>query len=1154
MSTVSPRTGRRRLPLVGRSETSAGRAPGPRRRWTPYAVGGGLLLLVAWFAPALVAHTPLFNSVVGSLTSDLQGQVRVSSASLGWLSPVTLTEVEVRDPDGQTLAKIPSASTERNLLSLVTGGGDPGLRLENPRLAITLDESGSNLERVLEKILAADPKDATPFSLAVTGGTLQVIDKTARREWTINEFALHFASPGNEDAPLTLKTSGTIEDAGQPAAFDVDLAIQRDALSSAGGASTGKLKLVAKRLPLELMAPAVRRAAGGDASQLAGTLNAELNTNWALGNVGLKTFGATGRVAVDELAVASPALGDRAVTLRHLEMPLDLRVQNGGLDIKRLDVDCDWGKLHAVGRLADWQAWAKGNLGWESLAPLARRAGELTGEIDVAALARAMPGLVRLREGTEVNSGLLNVTLTSQSIENGWGWNADVRTSRVEATHAGKRITWDKPIELTFAAEDVGAGIVVKQLRAHADFLQLQGEGNLDYLSFAATYELDRLANELSRFIDLGDWRLAGEGWTYLTWQRKNGDAFLADADIQVRGLALAAGGQSWNEENLVCNVELTGRLDKTRIEQIDAMRVNVDAQSDRGVANLAAPVAMHVAKSAWPFDVQLSGRIERWLARAALVTDQAAGWNARGDGQLACRVDYASDKIDVPRFDFKANGLEMETLGMMIREPTLEMTGSGSFSGEPLRWELREMTMKTTSLNARARDVVGRYSKSGAAEITGDVELSADLAKWNAAWQSKSATTPWQVAGKLQAVASIAERDGVLTADLRSEVKQFAAQYGQGPVVADPNVRVEARAKLDRRAETMELERGTIDAESLRAEATGTLSDVYARRELNVRGKVDYDLAKLQGLLAPYLGESVALTGRSSRPFALAGPLGGEFTNQLDAWSGEGSVAWDSARSYGFEATKGVLAGKLRAGKVEITPLDFMVNEGRFRLTPEVILSPAPGELRLPREQVMEQVRITPAMCAQALAYIAPVLAGVAEADGRFSMALDGGRLPLDDFRRGDLSGTLTVHDVRVSAGPLVAALAVVLSRPTEARIKEEAQVPFRLVQGRIYHQNLELNFPEMTVRTHGSVGLDRTLSILAEMPVPPKWVGGDAIGKALEGQTIRLPIGGTLDRPAIDQNELNRLAAQFVQDTAGRVLQQELGKQLDRLLGPGK
>lgn len=1151
MSTVSPRAGRRRLPLVGRSEAAPVHRTGRHRPWKRYAIGTGMLAAALWFAPFLVAHTSLIDRAVVSAAADLQGSVHVTSASLGWFSPVRLAGVEVRDADGKPLAKIPAASTERTLLGLLTSGDAAGLKLERPRIAITLDNQGSNLERALEKILTSADAGAAPFTLQVTDAEVQVIDALARREWTIRDFALQLSSPGQDDAPLSISTAGTVSDAGQTAPFKADIAIRRDPLGSAGSASSGNLKLTAQRFPVELLNHALRQTTGESNSQLAGTLDADVKADWTLGNVGLKSFGAQGKLVLDEFALTSSATGAKPIALRRVELPLDLRVKNGGLNVQRLDLQCDWGRLRAKGRLADWQAFARGELGLHNLAPLARSEGELTAEVDVAALAKSLPGVIRLREGTEVHAGDLQLKLTSQSSAPGWLWNADLRTSRVEATHAGRRIDWEKPIEVTFAAEDAGAGIVIKKLLAQSDFLQVQGEGNLDYLSLAATYELERLAQELNRFIDLRDWQLAGEGWTYLTWQRKSPDAFAADADIQVRGLAIAAGGQSWREDNLLCNVDLAGRLDASRIARVDQLKLHVEAQADRGDANLVSPVTMTAPSTIWPFDVQLTGRIERWLARAALLTDQAAGWNARGDGQLACRLDYASDKIDVPRFDLKAHGLQMESFGLLINEPTMEMTGSGSFNGEPLRWEVREMTVKTSALDARARNVVGRYSASGAPEITGELDCAADLARLTAAWRTPAAPTAWQLAGQLRATAKVEDRDGVLNADVQSEIKQFSAQYGEGPIVTDPNVRLTARGQLDRRAQTLKLEQGAVDAESLRAQVEGTIRDLTRQRQLDLRGKLDYDLAKLQGLLAPYLGEHVALTGRASRDFAFTGPLGAA-TDRLAQSSGEASLAWDSARSYGFTAGPGVLAARLRAGQVEITPLDFAVNEGRFKLSPQVLLAPASGEIRLPREQVLSQVRITPEMCAQALAYIAPVLAGVAEADGRISVAIDGGRLPLDDFRQGDVSGKLTVHDVRVSAGPLVAALAIVLSRPTEARLTEEAQVPFRLVQGRVYHENLELNFPEVTIRTRGSVGLDRSLLILAEMPVPPKWIGNNPLGTALEGQTIQLPISGTLDRPMIDQNELNRLASQFLQNAAGRTLERELGKQLDRLLGP--
>jgi len=63
--------------------------------------------------------------------------------------------------------------------------------------------------------------------------------------------------------------------------------------------------------------------------------------------------------------------------------------------------------------------------------------------------------------------------------------------------------------------------------------------------------------------------------------------------------------------------------------------------------------------------------------------------------------------------------------------------------------------------------------------------------------------------------------------------------------------------------------------------------------------------------------------------------------------------------------------------------------------------------------------------------------------------------------------------------------------------------------------------------------------------MPVPPKWLGSSKLAKsALGNQTIRLPIGGTLSQPRLDEHALREASAKFVRDAAENVLRQEEGK----------
>jgi translocation and assembly module TamB len=172
-------------------------------------------------------------------------------------------------------------------------------------------------------------------------------------------------------------------------------------------------------------------------------------------------------------------------------------------------------------------------------------------------------------------------------------------------------------------------------------------------------------------------------------------------------------------------------------------------------------------------------------------------------------------------------------------------------------------------------------------------------------------------------------------------------------------------------------------------------------------------------------------------------------------------------------------------------------------------------------------------------------VLANVTQADGEFSLDLQSGRVPLTDPAKGEIAGWLTIHSAQVSGGPLVQELSVLLKGPATLTLAKDNVVPFRMVNGRVYHTGLELHFPELTIRTSGSVGVDGSLSLTAEMPVPPKWLGSSKLVKsALGNQTIRLPIAGTLSHPKIDERALREASAKFARDTVENAVRQEEGK----------
>jgi hypothetical protein len=95
-------------------------------------------------------------------------------------------------------------------------------------------------------------------------------------------------------------------------------------------------------------------------------------------------------------------------------------------------------------------------------------------------------------------------------------------------------------------------------------------------------------------------------------------------------------------------------------------------------------------------------------------------------------------------------------------------------------------------------------------------------------------------------------------------------------------------------------------------------------------------------------------------------------------------------------------------------------------------------------------------------------------------------------------------------------------------------------------------LEFDDVAIRTYGSVGLDQSLALMAEMPIPRPWIATGSANAALKDQTLKLPVGGTLTAPKVDAKALQQAGAQFVRSGAEGVILEGLNRGLERLLGP--
>lgn len=1108
-----------------------------KKYWPAAAVVGPLLVL--WLIPWLIAHSPIVTWMINRSTSDLNGSVAARSASLGWFSPVVLYGVEIRDEQNQPVAEIERLSGDKALLALMFDSGQLGrFKLDKPQLNLVLRDDGSNLEDLLAKYLdPSAPSAATDATLEIVDGTVTIEDARTRRTWQLEKVQMTLAVPDDQSKPVAVSLACVAPDQSRTGQLELEMAVHR---GKAGDKNlpADSLKIAAESFPLAPLDPLLRRFAGMEA---AGRVTGNVQVGWDHDPEHGRTS-IEGKCSGEDLSVASPALGRDRPSLRRLSAGGKAVWQDGRLQCDRVAIDSDVGKLSMTGAL-DWRE-ASGN----RMATFLKQNCELQGNVDLAKLAAVLPSTLRVQQGTQVTSGQLQLSLVSaQRKEGGYDgmhWQGRIEASNLQAVNGTRKIVWQQPILVTLVAHEGSQGAVIENLQCESNFLRLRVTGTANLLTATATFDLSRLADQSAGFVDLGGLKLAGEGTAQLNWERLQEEHFEAAGELRVQNFQWGYPERSlWTEDTLLVNATASGRTDFQTNTRLDSASVRVDANGNVLSARLVRPVAGFDAAGQWPLDVQSRGQLARWRQRLGVWFD-LSGWKLDGAYELASDLTIAPGTISVKQAKITATDLVVEGPSLAIREPKVELTATGRWDRNARRLDLELANLTSSAVALQATQFIYAVPAQGNMRLSGTVKCSAVLERLQP-WFT-GAQPPWRFGGRFTGQTDIQQVGSIVSAQFGATINDFVAQNASGQKFNEREIRLAGRGNYNDMSRSFQIDQAELASTTVGVTGAGKVSRTAGQTDMQLNGKVQYDFERITQLLRSRFGEGIRMAGKGNSPIGYRGPLAGE---QATA---NGSFAWDWADVYGFQVGPGEMQATYNRGTVDVKPLTLAVNEGRVQLAPKLLVSPGPMELVLPPGRVVDQVRINPAMAASGLQYILPVLAGIASAEGRFSIDLEGCRIPIDAPAKGELAGRVTVHSVQLGPGYLLQAFGPILGRVGPIGLQREGVISFRMVDGRIYHRDLELVFPDVTIRTYGSVGLDQSLAMMAEMPIPPNWLAHPVLGPALKGQVIKLPITGTLAQPKIDRRALDDLSKQFMQNAAQNAVQDQLNKGIDRLLKP--
>ena len=1061
---------------------------------------------------------------------------------------------------------------------------------------------------------AVEPNSAARTRLAlaiqIVEGTIFAEDVASGRVWQIGgvnaQYDNHGAGGGLGSGSLSgqIFVAGPHDAAPQPAG--------RLALTiKPGAANRQELAIEATGVALAVAEPWLRRFAPG--SQVSGTLTGNGTAAWTANSTSATSDLTTaGTFKIESLDATAPQLSGDRIRLASVELPWRIISQPTGIAIEDLRLQTDVAQLAVRGRL-DPATLATTSAQAAPFPLNGHNDVEVHGAIDIARLATMLPHALGIRGDTTITSGTVEIAgRVTPTAAGGQSMTGSVRTAQLAATSRGKPFSWDQPVSANFAVRRENGTLALETLHCDSKFLRVDAAGTFQQLKATANFDLNSLAEQLGQFVDLSRMQLAGTGTAQLTWQQTESDKFSAVATSEFTQLRVAlADGAVWAEPQLTVRAEAAGLLDPISHNptRVDTAQLQVNGQGDQLDARLVGAVGLN-AEPVWPVTIHSTGSIARWLTRAR-PWFAPGDWKIDGTSDITANVRATKSSIDVTDTKLIVSNLLATSTGWNVNEPRVEISGDAHYNLASGEIAANSAQLVTSTVSLAAQGVRYAPSEHGIGQLAGAAAFRADAGRL-AAWRAPAAgPAPYQTTGEFTGNIRFSQQSGRITGEITATGQNLSlasrgvpAPGSPAPTPAsptayqtiwqEPRLTIRGNTTYDAATDRLAFDQFQVQSNTLQANASGQIERLSTSADCNLTGALNYDLAQVSPLLRPYLGEGIQLNGREQARFAVNGKLAGETGPQAQLtsvaisdpyqsairnpkseihWSrrvhAQVELPWSGANVYGLPVGPGKVAATLGDGALQIAPIALAVGEGQLNLAPNVRFDPEPSELTMPPGPVITNVRISPQVSEAMLKFVAPILAGATQSEGQFSLQLDGLRMPLADTKKTDSAGKLTVHSVRVTPGPTTQPF-FNLAQQIEALVKRrdasanrqpasllsisDQQVNFRVVDGRVYHQNIEFQVGDVVMRSQGSVGLDETISLTIQIPVQDAWIAKEPLLAGLKGQSLSVPVTGTLKRPQMDQRAVANLSGQLIQNAAGKAVGNELDKALDKILKPRK
>ena len=1056
-------------------EANRSGVPRRRRRW-PWVLGA--IALLVFFLPNMIGWLGLQQRALDYGLADFNGKVSIEKVSLGWLQPVSLTNVSAVDTQGNPLFQVANVTSSKSLFSLATSGDYGELDVHRPVAYVQLRPDGSNLEDAISNYI----QPATPFAsnakpsagdkpmalpkvkVNVHDGQAFVSTNVSSQTWQVDQLNA-VAETLSESAPLVFDaecrvTPGVIDEAGQTVLENsgaMTLTSQIDQGADVLSFNSADMFLETQNFPLSLAAPIMQRFVGP--AQAAGNLNGKIQASYDAKSTSVS-------VNVDQLnlrgfgLIAPELIGQDQVMINNLDAKGTLRISPTILSAKQFNVTSEIGKLNANGSFDVNQI---SNLA--SSGKLLDTPFSMDGQVDLARLIRMLPNTLQLHQDLDVKSGVVNFEANSRNENGNRRLVVNLDTINLQAQRGAQNIIWAQPLRLVGTLLESNGQLSLEEVTCVSDFLTVKGNANMETASFVVAGDLAKLMERVGQFADLQGTNLAGVLQGNFGWKvtgngvGENGLPQLTNLPIQIGGSFVVTNPvielpemPRWQQPEMSFKFNGTGKSPSDGKLRLDTGGAQIDIGNEKLVLALNGPVADAFTHEAWSARCQMTGAVAGWLGHVQNFVDLGE-LTANGDLNLTCDALMNSKSIQLSNLNYQIQRLAFDGYGVTIREPNATGTGVVAYdlvTGDVL---IPDSTINARSLTARGKDL--KISFPGNMRVDGNVDFKADV-KSVADWLQLSPTQDsvfWF--GTMDGTIQLASNENGIGGRVNSKITDLIAAQQidvQPPSQSSQTIQASAKTRawqeiwrepvvgvtgdvsMSNDFDTIGFQNLKIDSSAVSANANGTIGDLAGAMLTNLTGTWNPDWGKVNNLMKAYTGNMLSFSGQGQQQFAVRGPLfetasalANNTTNNVQptspwvplALQAVAGFGWEQGEILGLPVGKSEMEVSLQQGVALLKTTGIPFAGGVVQFAPQVDLRGEEPVLLMERTRVIDNVALQPETARQWLKYVAPLAADATSAQGNFTVDVGGARVPLFNPMTMDARGAVRLHKVVIGAGP---------------------------------------------------------------------------------------------------------------------------------------